>query len=194
LKFALEQLLGAPCYHMMEVLEHLDSVPNWTAAAEGKPVDWDAVFNGYAATVDWPGASFWPELTEAMPDALVVLSVRESAEAWWKSASETIFAIMERGEPPAESGMVPWFHMVTTMFSERFTTDITNRDAAIAAYEAHNARVRATVPPDRLLEWKPGDGWAPLCDALSLPVPPEPFPHVNSTAEFRAMTGLDAPV
>jgi hypothetical protein len=51
--------------------------------------------------------------------------------------------------------------------------------------------VRATAPPDRLLEWHPGDGWAPLCTALGVDIPDEPFPHVNSTAEFRAMAGLD---
>jgi hypothetical protein len=42
------------------------------------------------------------------------------------------------------------------------------------------------------VEWHPGDGWAPICAALALPVPDEPFPHVNTTAEFRAMTGMDA--
>ncbi|TMK82221.1 MAG: sulfotransferase family protein, partial [Actinobacteria bacterium] len=42
-----------------------------------------------------------------------------------------------------------------------------------------------------LLEWQPGDGWAPLCEALGVAVPDDPFPHVNSTAEFRAMAGLD---
>jgi hypothetical protein len=72
---------------------------------------------------------------------------------------------------------------LTGMF-DRFTRDIRNPDAAIAAYEAHNQRVRDTVPPSRLLEWRPGDGWAPICDALSVPVPKEPFPHVNTTEMF----------
>jgi hypothetical protein len=46
--------------------------------------------------------------------------------------------------------------------------------------------VRATAPPDRLLDWHPGDGWEPICHALGVAVPDEPFPHVNSTDEFRA--------
>ena len=41
------------------------------------------------------------------------------------------------------------------------------------------------------LEWHPGDGWGPLCAALGVEIPDEPFPHVNSTEEFRAMAGLD---
>jgi len=53
--------------------------------------------------------------------------------------------------------------------------------------------VRATVPPERLVDYTAGDGWEPLCKALGVPVPDAPFPHVNSTADFRAMMGLDAP-
>ena len=63
--------------------------------------------------------------------------------------------------------------------------------AAIAAYEAHNVEVRATVPADRLVEWRPGDGWEPLCAALGVAVPAEPFPHLKFHEEFRAMVGLD---
>ena len=30
-----------------------------------------------------------------------------------------------------------------------------------------------------------------LAQVLDVPVPDEPFPHLNTTKEFRAMTGLD---
>jgi hypothetical protein len=52
LKLALERLLGAPCYHMLEVFEHPEHVAPWHAAARGEPVDWHALFAGYAAAVD----------------------------------------------------------------------------------------------------------------------------------------------
>jgi hypothetical protein len=29
------------------------------------------------------------------------------------------------------------------------------------------------------------DGWEPLCAHLGVPVPDEPFPHVNDRAEFQ---------
>jgi hypothetical protein len=77
------------------------------------------------------------------------------------------------------------------MFSQKFTPDWQNEDAAKRAYEAHNAHVRATAPKDRLVDWQPGDGWEPICNKLGLAVPDEPFPHVNTTDEFRAMVGLD---
>src|SRR5690348_10458482 len=89
LKLALERLLGAPCYHMVEVFAHPEHVPDWHAAALGNMPDWNALFAGYAAAVDWPASAFWPELSAAFPDALVVLSVRD-AQSWWQSAHETI--------------------------------------------------------------------------------------------------------
>jgi hypothetical protein len=64
LKLALEDLLDGPCYHMLEVFEHLDHAPLWHAAVRGEPPDWDAIFDGFVATVDWPGAAFWRELIE----------------------------------------------------------------------------------------------------------------------------------
>jgi Sulfotransferase domain len=82
--------------------------------------------------------------------------------------------------------------MISDVLDRRFTSEWRDRDHAIAAYDAHNEDVRASVSPGRLLEWRPGDGWAPLCAALDIDPPAEPFPHVNTTSEFRAMTGLDS--
>ena len=76
--------------------------------------------------------------------------------------------------------------MVTGMLRQ-FTPDVNDAAATKAAYERHNADVRANAAPDRLVDWHPGDGWEPLCTALGVPVPDTPFPHVNTTAEFQAM-------
>ena len=47
LKGALEQLGYAKCYHMQEVFPNPKHIPVWQAAADGKPVDWDELFEGY---------------------------------------------------------------------------------------------------------------------------------------------------
>jgi len=179
LKLALERLLGAPCYHMMEVFPRPAHFGLWTAAARGQAVDWNALFDGFAAVVDWPASAFWAELAAEYPGAPILLSTRDSA-SWWKSASATIFDRSRTAPAP------PMREMLDALFGARFTLAIHDREQAIAAYERHNAHVRATAPRDRLVEWRPGDGWAPLCKALALPVPDEPFPHVNTTDEFRA--------
>jgi hypothetical protein len=61
--------------------------------------------------------------------------------------------------------------------------------AAMAAYQRHNAQVREQCPPERLVEWTPADGWAPICQALGMPVPGDPFPQTNSSDEFHARSG-----
>jgi hypothetical protein len=188
LKLALERLVGEPCYHMLEVFSHPEHVPVWTAAGRGDAVDWDGLFAGFGATVDWPGATFWREIAGAFPDALVLLSTRSSASAWWRSADDTIFTHLRQ---PAAPEMARWREMVDAAIVQRFPGVPDDADTAMASYEAHNAAVRAEVPPDRLVDWQPGDGWAPLCGALDVPIPDEPFPHVNTTADFRKMAGLD---
>ena len=184
LKLALERLLGAPCYHMSEVFAHPEHVALWHAAARDEPVDWRALFAGYSAAVDWPVGSFWPEVSAAFPDALILLSTR-SAESWWKSASATIFKASTRPEVLDSD----WGRMWMELAQRRFTPRLADRAAAIAAYERHNAEVRARAPQPRLLEWTVRDGWGPLCRALGVPVPDEPFPHANSTEEFLGRHG-----
>lgn len=186
LKIALEQLLGGPCYHMIEVFGHPDHVPMWRDAALGTEPDWDVLFQDYVATVDWPGAAAWKQIADHYPDAIVLLSVRENADEWWRSASRTIFEAVGRvgAENPA------WSEMIDAIFT-LFSPDWREEAPAKAAYEAHNAAVRAAVPAERLVEYRAGDGWEPLCAALGVPVPDAPFPHVNSTEDFRAMAGLD---
>lgn len=188
LKVALEQLLGAPCYHMIEVFGRPDDVAVWRRAIDGTPADWDALFTGYRAAVDWPVAAFWREIAAAYPAAPVLLSTRDP-DAWWRSASSTIFEISR--EPATEEPFASQLRMTMDMLSRRFTPEWRDEDGAKDAYVRHNETVRAEVPAARLVEWRPGDGWEPLCTALAVPVPDEEFPHVNSTEDFRTMAGLD---
>ena len=181
LKAGLESLLGAPCYHMIEVFGHPEHVGLWRAAAEGEVVDWAAMLAGYGATSDVPACLFWREILDANPGAVIALSTRRDAATWWESASQTIFGL-DPALLPAEMG--EWFEMWRAVAEARFTADWTDRDAAVAAYERHNAEVRATAPSGRLVEWQAGDGWAPLCAALGLPQPEEPFPHLNKREDF----------
>ncbi len=185
LKIALEQLLGGTCHHMTEVFSHPEELPAWIDAANGRPVNWEQMMKGYTALVDWPGASFWPELATANPDALVLLSVRDP-DAWFTSCSNTIFEGMVAMQQQGNE----WMDAMRTLMRERFSDQLTDRAAMIAAFEKHNEAVRAGVPEERLLEWTASDGWEPICERLGLPVPNESFPKTNTTDEFREMLGM----
>lgn len=64
-----------------------------------------------------------------------------------------------------------------------------NRDKGEKAKQAfinHNNYVRKVVPPERLLEFHPADGWGPLCQFLDVPEPETPFPKANDTEQWHA--------
>ncbi|HUY23384.1 MAG TPA: sulfotransferase [Acidimicrobiales bacterium] len=185
LKLALEQLLGGPCHHMIEMMGDPSQIPAWTDAIDGKPVDWSEMLARYRAIVDWPGGSFWPELSGAFPDALVLLSVRDP-DVWYRSAANTIFLAFDQVPPE----LAPWMEAVRRLLRDRFSDKFDDPTAMMDAFARHNDAVRAAVPAGRLLEWSPEDGWGPICERLGLAVPAEPFPLTNSTAEFREMLGL----
>jgi len=194
LKLALERLLGGPCYHAVELTSrHLDHVPLWHEAVRGREPDWDDIYRGYVATLDWPAASFWRSLHRAYPDALVLLSVR-STDEWFRSANATIIEFTRRIADEQVETWAPevqaWYRMQMECFATRFTPAPWDERPAKQAYERHNAEVRAGVPSSQLLEWRPGDGWGPLCERLGVPVPDEPFPHINTTDSWREGMGL----
>jgi Sulfotransferase domain len=185
LKLALEKLLGGPCYHMLEVLSHPEHVPEWHRAARGEMPDWSTLLAGYRAAVDWPASAFWPELAAAYPDAVVLLSVRDP-DAWWESASQTIFKGIAHAEERGVPEMAERLAMVRDLFAQRFVWPPDQEALAKAAFERHNARVRASVPRERLLEWQASDGWGPICQALGVAVPDEPFPRSNTREDWLA--------
>ena len=92
LQLALQQLLGGPCYHMIEVFGRPDDIPVWHGAVNGDMPDWNDSSPTTRATVDWPACAFWREIADANPDAVVLLSSRD-ADGWWKSANNTIFHV-----------------------------------------------------------------------------------------------------
>ncbi|MFD1673807.1 sulfotransferase family protein [Alicyclobacillus fodiniaquatilis] len=180
LEKALKHLLGGRIYTMSSIPGHPFNLgDDWNMALKGQSPDWDKVFNEFVATVSFPGALFWRELTEAYPDALVVLSVRDTDE-WWHSIDETLLRFDRDVIPSLTDG-----RGIVDLY-ERFagTANYDGPEIMKAAYERHNDTVRQNVSSNRLLEWQPTEGWAPICQALDLPVPNIPFPWVNRRAEW----------
>lgn len=182
LTIALKHLLGGRTYHMSVIPGHpFDLGPAWKQALAGVQPDWNQLFEGFHAAVDWPASMFWRELSEAYPQALVLLSVRDSAERWLQSVEATIL-------PVARMALAPDWSEGRDLLElfERFTGSKQWDDPALlmAAYERHNAEVRRSVPSHRLLEWQASEGWLPLCRTLEIPVPEQPFPWVNRREEW----------
>ncbi|HEY3685878.1 MAG TPA: sulfotransferase [Streptosporangiaceae bacterium] len=194
LKTALEKLLGAKCYHMVELFEHPEHGPTWADISEGKEADLTALLDGYAAAVDAPAMMVWRQLADANPDSVILLSRRETPQQWVRSMENTIFPRIRETQrlfgsyeevPEDVPAQVRTMARMFAGMAEGMAKYVDDPEAAAAWYEQYNADVRATAPPARLLEWTAADGWEPLCTALGVPVPDEPFPRVNSSEEFQ---------
>lgn len=193
-KVALEMLGVGPCYHMVDVLGDLDEVPKWQRALEGE-ADWDEVFGGCQATVDWPGAYFYRDLLDAYPDAKVLLSVRDG-DAWARSMRDTIWGIfygdilikhLSNAWRLIDPKWGAYIELMEEMWrrSGLIYGQQLDLDWMAAAIGRYHAEVERNVPAERLLVWPASDGWEPLCEFLEVPVPDMPFPHLNDTKTFN---------
>lgn len=204
LQAALDKL-GYTTYHF-PLPAHAET---WAQYAEGR-VSSDEVFDmivrdGFTATCDNPPADLYAEQMKKYPHSKIILTVRGDSQKWaasWKvlmgfvAQQEREFSLTYPTFIQSIPFMKAWKRMRNCIGTHlpglepgeliRGWSNKPDPDAWLAAqYEAHNAQVRATVPPERLLVFNVKEGWAPLCAFLGKEVPPEPFPFVNETADLQ---------
>ncbi|ORY06455.1 hypothetical protein K493DRAFT_322526 [Basidiobolus meristosporus CBS 931.73] len=181
-KTALDKL-GYNTHHMVEVGKNPD--------VQGKP-NWDKIFEDYTASVDCPSFWWYKDLMKKYPDAKVLLTVRDP-EKWYKSCYDTVykFSMMTKGlklegELEKMNDMIAAIDATvwgpTGCFQGRFE----DKEWVIELFKSHIEEVKRVVPANKLLVFEVKEGWEPLCKFLGKPVPDEPFPHVNDTAEMQA--------
>ena len=211
LRAALERLGFGPCEHMGNVFDRPERFALWAEAIDrkrtGQPIDWAALLAGYQATTDWPGAFFWRELAAAHPGAKVVLTVRDP-DRWYESVRGTAYrSRWLLGPPPVAKSLVALASPLVpyapdalrvshhAIWEGTFGGRFGDRRHAVAVFAAHAAAVRRAIEPGRLLVFDVRQGWDPLCAFLEVPVPGEPFPHLNDRVAFGRRVGRQvAPV
>lgn len=177
MQVALEILGFGPCHHMFEIANNPLMKTRWGGfVGTGQTPDWESLFEGYSSCMDWPSAHYWRELVEVYPEAHVILTWR-STESWWASYHKTLMQFRQTTDDHASVG----YRTLDMVFGKRFE----DRAHVTGLYEANVAAVKAEVPAERLLIHKLGDGWGPLCAHLDVPVPDQPYPQTNSTADLQ---------
>ena len=187
LKLALEHIGLGPCYHMSEMLSQIRShLPLWVESAKGNP-QWDTIFANYQSSTDYPGCMFWRDLVTKYPDAKVILSTRD-ADKWFESGAATVFSPEHRAQFEGNPQMAEFFQL--TVFGD-LGDSLGDRARMVDYFNRWNQAVIDEVSPDKLLVYRAGDGWEPLCEFLGVPVPAEPYPRVNSREEMTQHTRPD---
>lgn len=195
LKQALEILGYNKCYHMVELFKNPSQITHWEEAHKNK-VNWAELFKDYQAAVDFPASIYYKKLIEYYPEAKVVLTYRDP-ESWYESVKSTIFS----ADPGIDKKInlllrIPFssnarcimriFKMNdSVIWNGLFEGKFKDKTYAMENYIAHAEEVKRIVPKERLLIYKSGDGWEPLCRFLNKPVPEQPYPSSNAKENFK---------
>lgn len=193
--------LGYKCWHSTLCFGDNVQCRRWVEAIENKYLrasapsrkDFDLIFAGYdAVSADPPAFAFVEDLVAAYPEAKIILIERDEDE-WYESFAATVQHAMHRRDlnfiadiDPTLIGPVRDFQRAWMHLWWKVRTEYEMRGKARAMYREHNRLVRAVGPKERLLEYRLGQGWLPLCEFLGKDVPSMPFPSLHDRALVKA--------
>ncbi|OHE98432.1 hypothetical protein CORC01_06223 [Colletotrichum orchidophilum] len=196
-------ILGiSPVYHMREVAknahqdlwisalnENLTPFTTSTANSPRNPwskFQWDTLLSPYSAVSDFPPALFPASLATAYPSTPIILTTR-SFESWETSMRDTlIHAHLNRDLHPKS----PMESLANAYHAFCWDNDFEKNGRAY--FERHHEEVRALKTGERgFLEFRPGDGWEPLCAILGVKVPDVPFPRSDDWVEYKKKVERD---
>ncbi|KAF3903454.1 hypothetical protein ABW20_dc0104491 [Dactylellina cionopaga] len=171
------------------------NVPGARPRPPFKREDWESIWGNYDAVADL-ASPFALDLAAAYPEAKVIV-VQRDFDSWWPSFRSqvldgvmiqpftTIFGFIENhciGTRSIAAMRKIHFGFYKSQTKEEIYASARER------YTEYFNDVRRTIPPERRLEYKLGDGWEPLCTFLGVPVPDVDFPRVNDRSEHAKTT------
>ena len=199
LKQALEQLGYSKTYHFKEMIAKPTDLQYWLTLEETGSTNWDELYEGYEASVDLPAYPWYLEHMEKYPEAKVILTVRPF-DKWYDSLYNTIYKAGPQTLPeklamiskllfnPGVRKMVKCVKFAKRrIFEVELQGKFEDKAFAEKVFNDHIAKVKATVPAEKLLVYDVRDGWAPLCKFLGVPEPKEALPHLNKKENFKTM-------
>ena len=148
------------------------------------------LFDGAAATADFPGHLFVEDLVVMYPHAKFVLNIRKGgAESWSASMREAIAPFYTwKYRWACWWNPADWQHYQAEMAWHQFVQEKLNVPDfwGPEIYEKHNQWVRDTCKKNgvQLLEWEPGMGWEELCKFLDKPMPAQEVPRTNERGQM----------
>jgi hypothetical protein len=199
LRESLELLGFNKTYHMKQLLVHPENVHYWETLRATGTTDWEGLYDGYQATVDFPCYPWYKQHMQHYPDAKVILTVRPF-ENWYESFYSTIWkaqnppeeaqaAMAEKvaGDPRLQQVMRVMKFAKDAIIEDHFHNRFLDKEYMEKVFNDHNEEVKNYVPADKLLVFDVREGWGPLCEFVGAEVPDEALPHTNKKEDFGAM-------
>jgi hypothetical protein len=201
-----EDLGYGPTHHMIKVFKNreydawteIETDTNETRIQENlKQI---MIKGGYHSSVDYPSARHFKHLVKVFPKAKVILTIRENAQIWIKSARKSIFifhecrikSIFEHKKFFMCTGinllyaLWPPYWASTRMFDAMLTDHLGDMsdETLTKIYNQQIEDAKKFVPADKLLIYNVKQGWEPLCKFLGIDIPNKPFPQSNDSETF----------
>lgn len=195
LKLALEKLGFGPCYHMDDLLKRPTDVRYWKTLDKTGQTDWNALFGAYQSAVDFPTIAYHQAILNTFPEVKVILTEREE-EAWYESAYQTILnaepTLLDKVKMSVKlpfssrlQHLIQVFQLTNKFWVRHAGKDFKRKERALDFYRRWNQQIKQEIPENKLLVYRVTEGWAPLCQFLSVPVPDESFPTSNNRTVFK---------
>jgi hypothetical protein len=199
LKKALETLGYKDTYHFKDLIANPKKLKYWKELENNGATNFEELFQGFKATVDFPGYPYYKILLKKYPDAKVILTKRDF-ESWYESTLKTVWkagpqTVLEKivlltkmlfNAHLRDTFMCIKF-MRKTYLKKQFNNNFSSKENAKEVFYKHIEEVKKHVPENKLLIYEVSEGWQPLCHFLELPVPKEDFPHLNKKENFHEM-------
>ena len=189
-------------YTVYDRLEHAKFHFNeWVdLQCEGKMPDFVEMYRGVDVVISLPAAFWFQEISEAFPDAKVILTLRDSEDVWAQSWVKHIkYTTSYGGYRYVNRIAISWLlriftaHSVHRLLQSFLYPTLTAEFGSLnpkstvvfkKKYREHNKRVQAVIPKEKLLIYNVNQGWKPLCEFLGCDVPDQEFPKENVALSF----------
>lgn len=170
---ALQQLKLAPAYH--GGMHRMGHAKKWLALMEDpEHASLKFLHKFRSSAGDTPFFALWEPLAKRIPDAKVILTVRNPAD-WYDSYIEALYSRWTDKDKTNPHPLTAWVRK--KFFHNLVGPD--HRTHMINTFMRHVDAVYRTIDTDRLLIFDVREGWGPLCTFLERPIPNTKFPHAN---------------
>lgn len=196
MKEALEILGFGPSYHFRELINNPEHISEWYKLKDGKKLGKSSPLFRYNSFMDFPIHTFYKDLASQFDNYKIILTVRDFDELY-NSHLESIY----KASPGLKNKLKFAYKLAYSrrtqdlgkvlLFNKKyywrynFEGRFKDKDFVISAFKKHNQKVKETFKDKDMLIFDVKNGWKKLCDFLNVPVPNQPFPHLNKKENFN---------
>ncbi|KAI8991655.1 hypothetical protein BDF20DRAFT_845716 [Mycotypha africana] len=198
-------ILGYNCHDINHLHQHPENCEAfYKVHTNREEADWDNLYDGFDAAVDWPASYFYKELLFRYPTTAKVIIIEKEPDEWYESVKDILPRIKEKIQQHNNASSVSNDHKNT--FHQLMKAVILNgyfndqkeagdnrseEERIKQVYQDHLVELKKVIPVEHLHIMRTDDGWEELCKFLGKEIPDIPYPNTfTKTDDFLAKLDL----